>query len=352
MNKTDVSKYEDYYFNTALKIFNTPSPTGYYTEIANVLKSYADELGVLFERTNKGCFVFTLKGKSEKALGLAAHTDTLGAMVRSFSGDKINFTKIGGPLLSTFDGEYCTVITRSGKKYTGTFLSVSPSKHVYTDGDTLLHTEENMYVRIDEPVKCADDFKKLGIQSGDYIALDTKTTVTPSKYLKSRFIDDKASVVALLTVLKILKDYDVTPDYTVKILITMYEEVGHGASYVPADIIKMLGVDMGCIGKDLNCTEHMVSICAKDSHGPYDYDFTNELIQLAQKNKLDYAVDIYPYYGSDVDAMWSAGYDIPGALIGTGVHASHGMERTHFDGIKNTISLILLYLGLQIKSEN
>lgn len=351
MNKIDVSKYEDYYFKTALKIFNTPSPTGYYTEIASVLKSYADELDVSFERTNKGCFVFTLKGKDEKALGLAAHADTLGAMVRSFSGDKINFTKIGGPLLSSFDGEYCTIITRSGKKYTGTFLSVSPSKHVYTDGDTILHTEENMYVRIDEPVKCAEDFKKLGIQSGDYIALDTKTTVTPSGYLKSRFIDDKASVVALLTVLKILKDYNVTPDYTVKILITMYEEVGHGASFVPADIFKMLGVDMGCIGKDLNCTEHMVSICAKDSHGPYDYDFTNELIELAKKNKLDYAVDIYPYYGSDVDAMWCAGYDIPGALIGTGVHASHGMERTHFDGIKNTLSLILLYLGLEIKTE-
>ena len=346
MTKINVSDYKDFYFKTALDVFNTPSPTGYYTEIAAVLEKYAAEVGAEFSRTNKGCFILTVKGKDDKTLGLAAHADTLGAMVRSFSGDKINFTRIGGPLLSTYDGEYCTVITRTGKKYTGTFLSVSPSKHVYTDGDTLEHTEDNMYVRLDEQVSCPDDFKKLGISSGDYIALDPKTTVTPSDFLKSHFIDDKASVVTLLTVLKILKDNNITPEHTLKVIITMYEEVGHGASYIPSDVTKLLCVDMGCIGKDLNCTENMVSICAKDSHGPYDYDFTNELISLAKENGLDYAVDIYPYYGSDVGAMWTAGYDVPGALVGAGVHASHGMERTHFNAIKNTISLVLLYIGV------
>ena len=342
----DVCKYKDFYFETALKIFNTPSPTGYYREIESVLKEYAEEFGAQFERTNKGCFIITVKGKKEEALGLSAHADTLGAMVRSITGTKINFTKIGSPILTTFDGEYCSVITRDGKKYSGTFLSVNPSKHVYADSDSISRTEDSMYVRLDEVVKTTADIQKLGIQTGDYIALDPKTTVTPSGYLKSRFIDDKASVIAFITLLKIFKDYNITPEYTVKMLVTMYEEVGHGASYIPNNIVKMLCVDMGCIGKDLNCNEHQVSICAKDSHGPYDYDFTSELIKLAKDNNLDYAIDVYPYYGSDIGAMWSAGYDIPGALIGTGVHASHGMERTHFDGIKNTLSLILLYLGV------
>ena len=45
--------------------------------------------------------------------------------------------------------------------------------------------------------------------------------------------------------------------------------------------------------------------------------------------------------------MWRGGGDIPGALIGPGVHASHGMERTHFDGIANTVALILLYFGFE-----
>ena len=344
--KINVRDYKQFYFDTALKIFNTPSPTGYYKEIEGVLKDYATQFGVEFERTNKGCFILTLKGKSEKALGLAAHADTLGAMVRSISGTNVKFTKIGGPVLTTYDGEYCTIITRDGKKYSGTFLSVAPSKHVFAESDTIQRTEENMYVRLDEVIKNADDVRKLGIETGDYIVLEPKTTITESGYLKSRFIDDKASVVALLTVIKMLKDHNITPEYTLKFLITMYEEVGHGASYIPDNVQKMLCVDMGCIGKDLNCNEHQVSICAKDSHGPYDYDFTSQLIELAKQNKLDYAVDVYPYYGSDIGAMWSAGYDIPGALIGTGVHASHGMERTHFDGIANTLSLILLYIGL------
>ncbi len=344
--KIDVRKYKDFYFEAALKIFNTPSPTGYYIEIEELLASYAKELGVEFTRTNKGCFVLTLPGKKREALGLAAHADTLGAMVRSVGNNGLRFTKIGSPVLTTYDGEYCTVITREGKSYSGTFLSDKPSKHVYSDSDTASRTEETMYVRLDEVIKNADDIKKLGIQVGDYIALDPKTTVTESGFLKSRFIDDKASVVALLTVLKIIKDYNIIPEYTIKILITMYEEVGHGASFIPEDVIKMLCVDMGCIGKDLTCNEHQVSICAKDSHGPYDYNFTSELIDLAKANSIDFAIDVYPYYGSDIGAMWSAGYDIPGALIGTGVHASHGMERTHFDGIANTISLILLYLSI------
>lgn len=347
----DVNKYENYYFETAKKIFATPSPSGYYEEIEGVLKKFADELGVKFERTNKGCFIFTVQGKEGEnsgALGLSAHADTLGAMIRSFDGDKIKFSRVGGPILSTFDGEYCTVITRDGKKYRGTFLSVSPSKHVYEDCDTITHTEEHMYVRLDENVRCAEDFKKLGIENGNYIALDTKTEITPSGYIKSRFIDDKASVAAFITAMKIIKDYNLVPQKTLKFLVTVYEEVGHGASYVPDGLEKMLCVDMGCIGKDLSCNEHQVSICAKDSHGPYDYRLTNSLVALAKANGLEYAIDIYPYYGSDAGAMWTAGYDIPAALIGTGVNASHGMERTHIDGVKNTIKLMLLYAGFSL----
>lgn len=342
----NVDDYKEYYFNAAKDIFSTPSPSGYYREIEEVLKAYAKSLGVLFERTKKGCFVLTLEGKSKRALGFSAHADTLGAMIRAIKGDKIFFSKIGGPILSTFDGEYCTVITREGKKYGGTFLSLTPSVHVYEDCDVTPHNDGNMYVRLDENVKNPEDFKALGIQNGDYIALDAKTEVTKSGFLKSRFIDDKASVAAFLTAIKIIKDANFTPDFTLKFMVTMYEEVGHGASWVPPEIERLLCVDMGCIGKDLTCTEHMVSICAKDSHGPYDYDFTSELIALAKKHSLNYAVDVYPHYGSDADAMWAAGHDIPAALIGTGVHASHGMERTHFDGIKNTLALMLLFIGM------
>ncbi len=344
----NVEEYKDYYFSVVTELLRCPSPSGYYREIAKVVEGYAKELGAAFRLTAKGCMVLSVKGKdSSKKLGLSAHADTLGAMIRGILPDgQLSFTKVGGPQLPTLDGEYCTVMTRSGKRYTGTFLSKSPSSHVYSDSATRPRDDGNMYVRLDEVVASADDVRKLGIESGDYIFIDPKTTVTESGFLKSRFIDDKASVACFITLLKIMKDKGLKAAHDFDMLITVYEEVGHGAAYVPEGLASMLAVDMGCIGSDLNCTEHDVSICAKDGHGPYDYELTTKLINLAKENNLSYAVDIYPYYGSDIGAMWTAGHDVPGALIGTGVHASHGMERTHFDGIKNTIALVSLYLGI------
>ncbi|MBO4422495.1 MAG: M42 family metallopeptidase [Clostridia bacterium] len=341
----DFEKYAQYYKNTLLTLMNTPSPSGYYQEVMPVVKSICESDGCSFGMTRKGCGIITVKGEDDTVIGCAAHCDTLGAMVRHIAenGD-ISFTRVGGPMLNTLDGEYCTVLTRDGRRYTGTFLSRSPAAHVYDDAESRKRDEENMYVRLDEVVSCAEDIEKLGIENGNYIFIDPKTEFTPSGFIKSRFIDDKASVACLLTAAHIINEEKIKLPHTVKMLITIYEEVGHGASWIPSDITEMLGVDMGCVGKDLSCDEYKVSICAKDSFGPYDYALTNRLVALAKENGLDYAVDIYPHYGSDVGAMYRSGYDVPGALIGTGVHASHGMERAHMSGIKNTVLLILSYL--------
>ena len=132
--------------------------------------------------------------------------------------------------------------------------------------------------------------------------------------------------------------------YDTKIYFVVYEEVGHGASSVDRNIDEFVTLDMGCVGLDLAGNEYAVSICAKDSSGPYDYELTTRLINLAKENNINYTVDIFPYYGSDIGAARRAGVDIKGALIATGVSASHGMERTHIEGIDNTLKLIYLYL--------
>ena len=338
--------YQGFVMDTAKGLLTTDSPSGFTDRVADVAVKMAEDMGYTTRRSKKGSVIIEVPGRSsEKKIGLCAHVDTLGLMVRSITAaGELALTKVGGPLMPTLDGEYCKIYTRGGKVYTGTILSMSPAAHVFEDAKSRVRDEDNMTVRIDEKVKCAGDVRALGIEVGDYVCFDPKTVVTESGFLKSRFIDDKGSAACILGVLKAMKDAGMKPEYDTEVTFPVYEEVGHGGATFP-DYDEMLAVDMGCIGKDLTCTEYQVSICAKDSSGPYDYKMTGRLVELAKANGVDYAVDIYPFYSSDVGVAWKSGKDIPAALIGPGVHASHGMERTHFDGMKATMELIALYLG-------
>lgn len=189
-----------------------------------------------------------------------------------------------------------------------------------------------------------DDVLALGINAGDFVCFDPRTTVTESGYIKSRFIDDKLSVALLLGFAKRLKENGGTLSRKVYAFITTYEEIGHGAcSGIPFEAEEMIAVDMGCIGEGLACSETQVSICAKDSSGPSDYEVTSALIRCARENGIDYAVDIYPSYGSDADMALRAGYDVRHCVVGQGVYASHGYERTHIDGVRNTLALLEAY---------
>ncbi len=335
-----------YVLDFAKQLLSTDSPTGYTKHAIDFVKAEAENLGFETEKNQKGNLLIHIKGKSnDKTIGFCAHCDTLGLMVRSIQADgTLAVTKLGGPIMPTLDGEYCRIITRENKVYTGTILSKSPAVHVYPDASSRKRDADEMFVRIDEVVKNKADVEALGICNGDFIAIDPKVQITESGFIKSRFLDDKISVSALIGVLQHLKENEITPEYDLIFMMSTYEEVGHGMAHIPSCITELIAVDMGCIGLDLACTEQDVSICAKDSSGPYDYDMTTNLIHLAKENNLNYAVDIYPMYGSDVSAALKGGNNIRGALIGPGVHASHGMERTHYSGVENTMKLILAYI--------
>ena len=333
-----------YILELAKEILMIPSPSGYSLEIVPRIKEEADKYQLESYKTKKGNLIITYPGLKDYTVGLSVHVDTLGAMVRSISSTgELKFTAIGGPSWPTLDGEYCTIKTREGKDYTGTFLSTSPAVHVFKDANTKARNPENMYVRVDEVVKSKEDVDKLGIEVGNFIFIEPKTTITESGFVKSRFLDDKINVASIFGMIKYLKENNITPKHTLKFIISTYEEVGHGAAFIP-EMDEMIAVDMGCIGDDLTCTEFDVSICPKDSSGPYDYNLTNKLIAIAKKEKIQHAIDIYPYYGSDVSAAIRAGNDVKGALCGPGVHASHGMERTHIQGIEATVKLLINYV--------
>lgn len=336
----------DYIKDLALKLFKVDSPTGFSKNVDDFLLEELKKLGYSAALTNKGNVKLFIEGEdSSKTVCTSAHVDTLGLMVRSINNDgTLNVTNVGGPSIPTLDGEYCKIVTRDSKVYTGTVLCKSRSVHVFPDAKSKERSLDTMIVRIDERVSSKADVEKLGINNGDYVCYDPKTTITESGFLKSRFIDDKGSVCAILGVLKELKDKKIKPHYNTYVYFVNQEEVGHGAATVNPTISEFVTVDMGCIGLDLAGNEYAVSIAAKDSGGPYSYDLTNYLISLAKDAKLNYVVDIFPFYGSDIGAAWRSGVDCKGALIGPGVDASHGMERTHLDAILNTMKLLYLYL--------
>ena len=330
-----------------------PSPSGFTAEATAHLDATFRAMGHEPVITRKGSVLVDLGGTGD-ALVLAAHVDTLGGMVRAVkSNGRLRMTKIGGFSEHTVEAENCTVFTRDGRRYSGTLQLNQPSAQVSEDVRNAKRDDTTMEVVLDEKVSKPEDVEKLGIRAGDFIAFDPRTVVTPSGFLKSRHLDDKASAGILIALAKWVKEKGVAPARRTWLLFTTYEEVGHGgASGLPADLMEMISVDMGAVGDDLETDEHTVSICAKDSRGPYDYEVTSRLIRLAEKKKLGFAVDIYPSYGSDVDVALSAGYDIAHGLIGPGVYASHGYERTHRDGVENTLRLLAAYIQEPVAGGN
>ncbi|MGF0033814.1 M42 family metallopeptidase [Bariatricus sp. SGI.154] len=341
-------QYEDYFVRTATSILSIDSPTGFTTKVTEYICKIAEDLGYPVYQNNIGNVIVTVDGKNnEEAVALSAHVDTLGLMVRSITSEGyLKITQVGAPVLPSLDSEYCRIHTRDGRIYTGTILSTSPSIHVFSDANKKEHDEKNLIVRIDEMVHSKEDVLNLGIRPGDFVCYDPKTTYTESGFFKSRFIDDKVCAALLITLMKIMKEHNIKPEKKTYFCFSTHEEIGYGGSTLPSEIKELLVIDMGCVGSDLTCTEEQVSICAKDSLGPYDYEMTSRLLKLANENGIDAVTDIYPHYSSDASALWRAGYDTRAVLIGPGVQASHGMERTHITGMMNTLQLAAAYLEI------
>lgn len=340
--------YTDYMIEEAKNILAIDSPTGFTGNVTDYVMEKYEELGYCPVKTEKGGILVELGGRDrENGILLEAHIDTLGGMVAEIkSNGRLRLTNLGGFNANNGETENCRIYTRGGKVYDGTLQMNNASIHVNKDYDDAKRRFEDMEIVLDEDTASKEDTRKLGIENGDIVAFDPRTVVTGSGYIKSRFLDDKLSVAILLGYARHVKEQGLVPERRVYQHITVYEEVGHGAcGTVPKGVTEILSVDMGCVGEGLECTERQVSICAKDSGGPYNYEVVSALIEAAKKNNIDYAVDVYPFYGSDADAALKAGYDVRHGLIGPGVYASHGYERSHRDGVENTLGLLAAYLG-------
>lgn len=336
------------YMDELLHLLNMKSPTGHTEDAIHYLENRFRKLGLSTYRSNKGALIAKLPGIEEnREVSLAAHIDTLGAMVKEITSDgKIRLTQLGGYAWATIEGEYVEIETMRGDFYTGTVLIDYASSHVYASKtNNSERSAENLYVRLDEKVESRKDVENLGIQVGDFVHLDPRAQYTSSGFIKSRHLDNKAGVIALIAIAEHFVEHDLKPNFTTNFFISNYEEVGHGAAAgIPEKTTELIAVDMAAMGGGQTSDEYSVTICAKDSSGPYDYSLRKRLIQLAENDQIKYNVDIYPYYGSDGSAALRAGNDLRVALIGPGVDASHSFERTHIEAIENTVKLGIAYL--------
>ena len=337
---------EEYCLAQFRSLLSADSTTGLFREVQELVLREIKALGFPVHVTHKGGVIADMGGEGN-TLVLSAHLDDIGLMVRRVNADgTLNVCPVGGLYPLYCMEENVRVHTRDGQVYTGTVCRTPNSIHVTEEEirQEMSDYRKNVCVVLDQPVKTAADTRALGIETGDMIALEPRMTVSGG-YIKSRFVDDKACAAVLLTVMKAIRDNKVKLPRKVLAYFAQYEEIGHGTTWLPEGVKDYLALDIAPTGPDQNSEEHKVSIFAKDSRFPYHWELTNEVRQAAVLNKIDFVMDVFtPHYGTDGDASVLAGHDIRHAAIGPGTANSHGYERTHIDGLKNTYLLTLAYL--------
>ena len=324
----------------------TPSVVGYYPEIHQLLENIADSMGLkVFYDRQRTAYIFLEGQDRTKTVMVGAHLDEVGLIVRQIGEDGLlHIQSLGGNNFHSLEGENCIIHTRDSGNLTGSVICSSHSVHVFDDARTLEREHMNMRVLIDANVHSRQDVLNLGVQVGDLISIDPKLVITDNGYIKARHLDDKACVSVLLEVACMLWENERKPAYNTLLAFPIYEEIGHGGTYVPVEVSEYLAMDIGLIGPEQTGDEKAVSICAADKHSPYDWGFTTGLINLAEEQKIDYRLDTHYRYGSDATAAIMAGCNLYPGLIGPAVWNSHGYERTHLDGLMNTLALTLAYL--------
>lgn len=337
---------EKYVLDTFQSLLAIDSTTGQFREIQDWTVREIERLGYMPVVTHKGGVLADLGGAGDP-LVVTAHLDDIGLMVRKINADgTLNVCSVGGLYPVYCVTENVRVYTGEGEVYTGTVCRTPNSVHVTEEEirTTIGDFRKNICVVLDMPVHTAEETRALGIETGDMIALEPRFTMS-NGYIKSRFVDDKACAAVLLNVMKTLRENRITPPRKVLAYFSCYEEIGHGTSWLPEGVRDILSLDIAPTGPDQNSEEHLVSIFAKDSRFPYHYEMAAELRNTARKAGISYVMDVFtPHYGTDGDVSINAGYDIRHGAIGPGTANSHGYERTHIDGLKNTYALTMAYM--------
>lgn len=333
--------------NILNEILQIPSPSGYTDQIVQHVGEKLNQWDIYFELTRRGAIRARLRGERKNPTrAIIAHLDTLGAMVKNLKPNgRLEVTPIGTWSSRFAEGARVTIFTDVGPKR-GTILPMKSSGHTYNEEvDSMPVAWENVELRVDEHVETYQDLWDHGFRIGDFISIDTDPEYTQSGYLNSRHLDNKAGVACLLAAAKTVIDSGRIPSVESYMLFTISEEVGSGASAVlHGDVSEMVSIDNSTVAPGQNSLERGITICMKDSSGPFDYHLTHKLIDLCEDHHLPYARDIFKFYRCDAASALEAGNDIRTALVCFGCDSSHGYERTHIDSLVALTELLCHYL--------
>jgi peptidase M42 family hydrolase len=340
---------EKYLQDTMLDLLRTPSPSGRTDAVMQIIGDRLDDLGLPVELTRRGVLRATMEGeRRDSSRAVVVHADTIGAMVKRIKPNgRLEVVPVGTHSARFAEGAHVTVFPDDLTQFfTGTVLPLMSSGHNFGEAvDTQGIGWHQVEIRIDEKVHSAAEVAALGIQVGDFVALDAAPQVTPSGFVKSRHLDDKAGLAACMAAVKALVEADVAMPVTAHLLVTIGEEVGMGATHGLDDTVaELVAVDNAVVSEGQESREDTVNIAMLDSTGPFDYHLTRRLIGLCRDYDLPYRRDIYRFYRSDAAPAIESGLELRTALLGFGVESSHGHERTHLDGLRRLAELLTLYL--------
>ncbi|MEZ0492129.1 osmoprotectant NAGGN system M42 family peptidase [Kineococcus sp. TBRC 1896] len=339
----------EYLTSTLMEMLRIPSPSGRTDAVMQAVGDHVAALGIPFDLTRRGILRATLRGRTDKVRrAVVVHADTIGLMVKRVKASgRLEVVPVGSHSARFSEGAHVTIFTDDHDRvYTGTVLPLKSSGHTFGDEiDTQGVGWPQVEIRIDEPVDSAEDVRALGVEVGDYVALDAAPQLTRRGYVKSRHLDDKAGLAACLAALKALRDADLPLAVSAQFLVTIGEEVGFGATHgLAGDVAELVAVDNAVVAEGQNSREEMVSVAMLDMTGPFDYHLSRRLQGLAREHDIPAVRDVYRHYRSDAAPALEAGIEARHALLGFGLDSSHGHERAHVDGLVALARLLVVYL--------
>jgi peptidase M42 family hydrolase len=353
-DRTIVKIDEAYLLRQLKELLSIPSPTGYTDQVVRYCTEELERLGMVPELTRRGAIRAVRQGSRRRgARAIVAHLDTLGAQVKLVKDNgRLELVPIGHWSARFAEGARVTLFTEHGS-FRGTILPLKASGHTYNeDVDRLPVGWPYVELRVDAVTSSKQDTLALGIDVGDFVAIDPQPEFLDNGFINSRHLDDKAGVAIALAAIEALERGKATTPVDVHWLFTIAEEVGVGAaSIVTPEIASMVTIDNGTTAPGQNSSEFGVTIAMADQSGPFDYHLTKKLTDLCRGENIPFQKDVFRYYRSDSASAIEAGHDVRTALVAFGIDASHGYERIHVHALTSVAELVAAYVTSPLEIE-